>query len=159
MQIEIFEADEVADVGRDLIEAYHPHLAEAHIRFLFTSKRRTKCGRVVLGTAQKASGLTAFFSQQRDDMGALRPADFIILVSYGEWGALNEAGRRALVDHELLHCGMNENDDGSPEWTINGHDVEAFVDEIERHGLWRQDLVNTAAAIEQMRLPLEQVRA
>jgi hypothetical protein len=65
--------------------------------------------------------------------------------------------RMALVDHELSHCWFAtvDNDgvtqkfhqDGSPWWTIRGHDLEEFCGVVERHGLWSEDLRAMARVI------------
>lgn len=150
-EVKITKADEAAEVGRELIEQYHRHLEDATIQYLFTSAKRTKAGRVVLGTAARANPILKYFSSDKYGIGA----DFVLLFSLDEWFALNEAQRAALVDHELCHC-SGEYDDNREQWTwsIRGHDVEEFAEVIERHGLWRRDLEQMASAIDQLRLPL-----
>ena len=50
------------------------------------------------------------------------------------------AKRVALVDHELCHCLLDEKADGTPALKLVPHDVEAFIAEVARHGIWREDI-------------------
>src|SRR5690554_4103291 len=93
------EAVEVADIARDLIRNYHGGLADAKIIYLFRDKAPKSKGKVTLGAAKKASGI--------EDV--LSGADFIIWIAEDEWLRMDMRKRRALVDHELSHCGMDEN--------------------------------------------------
>ncbi len=150
---DIFPAPEAEKLGTERIGKYHPHLAEAYILYLFTTARRTRQSKVVLGSAQKLSDLQRFLSSG-NAQDASEGADFIILLSQGEWKDLNEGQRNALVDHELLHCQRNgHDDDGSPIWGLRGHDVEAFAEEIRRHGLWKEDVREFAESVKQLALP------
>ncbi len=50
---------------------------------------------------------------------------------------LDEEQRRALLDHELLHCDYDPETETA---SIAAHDFEGFVKELERHGAWQADL-------------------
>lgn len=62
-QVKITEAPEARHIGRKLVLEHHKHLKDAKILYLFTSANRRKNDRVVLGTAQKLSGVPKFLSQ------------------------------------------------------------------------------------------------
>lgn len=149
MPTELTPATIVEPIAEELIAECHPHLKEANILYLFTNQKRKRCDKVVLGTAQKLSALQRYLSGAN---GATE-CDFIILFGRREWADLDDAQRRALVDHELCHCvRVKYDDDGDPVWGLRAHDVEEFREVIERHGLWKSDLKEFAPAL-QMKLP------
>lgn len=168
MATKFFPAPEVQQIGRELIVKYHTHLNEygVHIEFIFRNDVPTKNGRDVWGTARKASGLTAFLSNQyRYEVEENRPQDddvepfFIITISRPVWKDLKHEQRVALVDHELMHCKVELVQNEEPKLVIVGHDFEGFYKEIERYGLWRKDAEFMAEAmkehLQQPELPLE----
>lgn len=81
-------------------------------------------GKVILGKAQKTGGLLKFYSE----------VDFVLIFQVEIWTSLKLDQKRALVNHELCHCGRGES-----EWTIKGHDLEEFRQIIERHGFWHKE--------------------
>jgi hypothetical protein len=113
--------DEIIDLARELIDLYHEDLADARIGLLMRDKAATSNGMTVLGKAKKLSA----------DMRAYLPYDFIIWVAKDYWRILEPMQRRALLDHELCHLIM---DDDEPK--IRGHDIEEFNAIIERYGYW-----------------------
>lgn len=151
--VEIREADEVRAIARKLIADHHPHLEEATIRYLFTNQTRRKCDKVRLGSTQKLSPIMRYLTSG-ENRSVEDGADFIILVGENEWTDLEPDQRRAMVDHELEHCGYEEDDEGNTKWVIRGHDVEEFAAVITRHGLWSHDLQRIGDVVDQLRLPL-----
>jgi hypothetical protein len=147
-EIIIARLPEAERIANGLIEAHHTHLISAKIVYLSTTAKRKKCDRVRLGSAQKASGLLKWSLAE-----AGTPADFIILISQGDWQWLPETHRVALVDHELAHCWRFVTDKGRESWGLRGHDVEEFTEIIARHGLWRREHEELASVVRQ--LPLE----
>lgn len=127
----------------ELIPQYHPHLMDAKMLFVFTTQKRKKCDRVRLGSAAK---LPAFQRWLHSGMKAVDAgADFVIMIDVEEYNALSRSQQRALIEHELCHCGFvdkvdDETGEAKRTWKLHGHDVEAFVDEVKRHGLWRQGI-------------------
>jgi hypothetical protein len=118
-------APEVEAIAEELIEEHHPHLMGAKIIYVFRSKAEQGKGKVTLGTASKLSGLLGFLLQ----------ADFLIVMAEDEWLILSAKQKRALTDHELMHCGEDENG-----YYLRPHDVEEFEQIVSRHGLWKSDL-------------------
>jgi hypothetical protein len=155
-EIVIRELPEAAEIAEALIAEHHPHLEDASVLYLATSQKRKSRGQVVLGTAGKMAPPQRYLSsgvQQSVEAGA----DFLLIFTEAEWMRLTGEQRRAAVDHELCHCiqTTRETADGEIEygWGLRGHDVECFAEEIERHGLWRRELRDLAAEMQQ--LPLD----
>lgn len=114
-----------------LITEHHGGLAEAKICYLVRTEEWKKKSRDVFGRAElvskKHKHLTGY--------------DFIITISLRAWNtAPDEEFKKALLDHELTHCGKDEDKEGNPKYYIQDHSVEDFTSIIRRHGLWDQDL-------------------
>ena len=137
--------DEAAQIAADLITQYHPRLTGlkiAHLlRLMPVPKKQTKQPRqgkkITLAKASKVSPKT----------NALAENDFKFVIEYGSlyWDKMDGSMKRALVDHELGHCG----NDADGVYLIN-HDIEDFRFMIERHGTWKSDVesfVNTVLAV------------
>lgn len=127
--------DYLLEMARSIIRDHHEHLAEAKIAFLYRSEPGKSGGKFILGHAKKVS----------EEMKVLIDFDFLIWISYPQFNAMNTDHQRALVDHELCHCGRNINE----EWIIRKHDFEEFWKIIQRHGLWNRDLQFAAKAIQE----------
>lgn len=138
---EYFDAPEVEEVAQELIEQYHQHLKGARIKYLLRTGDWSSQKRETWGQAKRVTGEQAFLTN----------LDFIITIHHDVWEQLDEAGRKALLDHELCHCRLAEGT-----WYILGHDLEEFVAIVERHGLWRPQLeeFHEAVAGSQQQLPL-----
>ncbi len=153
--VEFEKADEAEQIANELIPECPVHLLDARILYLFTTQKRRKDDKVVLGSSAKMAALPRFLSS---GLTAVEEGfDFLILFGADEWKDLTLAQRRALVDHELCHCyfGFNK---GERVWRLRGHDVEEFSAVIERHGLWKSDVrafsVRVADIVgEQLKLP------
>jgi hypothetical protein len=141
----------------DLIEKHHEHLTNARVVLAWNLAWKPDVdGRVTLGKCRRASDLDR----------ELAPYDFVILLrrSFFEDPDVSEAQRRALLDHELCHAEVKLDQDGEPERDSRGrtiyrmrkHDIEEFSAIIRRHGCYKRDLEDFAAAIErakQAKLP------
>lgn len=121
----------------------HGHLRIARIRCLkrtgeWTVRRRTRWAsiRVLPAELRHVAG-----------------ADIVLTANAWVWERMDEAQRKALIDHELSHVVMN--DEGN--WTTVPHDVEDFIGVIRRRGLWREDvkLLVQAAQTAQEALPFK----
>jgi hypothetical protein len=155
--IEITQAVDAEIIANELISEFHPHLRDARIVYLFTNQERKYRGDVVLGTAQRLGSLPKYFSS--GEAASLEDGyDFCILLSEDQWKFLNVAQRRALIDHQLSHCGIRRTinhltSEVTEHWCLLAHDVEEFRGVIERHGLWRLDLRQFAETAIQHRQP------
>lgn len=137
------------DDGARLQNEEHLHLLAADIGFLWTNVPNGRQGRVVLGqaelgTPQGASGgawgRARALIQRREWFGDV--PDFIITLDAGYGTSSSPAEFCALVEHELYHCAQAKDPfgmprfhrDGSPVFTMRGHDVEEFVGVVRRYG-------------------------
>lgn len=131
----------------ELIAAHHRHLAEGVVVVLAWRHevKPSKDGKLELGKARKVNDL----DRQRVD------GDFIILLNKDAWGAFLPNQRRALLDHELCHCVVEldkagnpkEDETGKPLTRMRRHDLEEFVEVVERHGCYLKDLEEMADAM------------
>lgn len=145
MAVEWIKAtDEVIDIARELIGQYHPSLEDASIGFLFRSEAPISNGKATYGKAKKISEADAIFMDY----------DFIIWLAQDMWDRLTPAQKTALVDHELCHCHLG--DDDKPK--ILPHDIEEFNCILQRHGFWWPSSHITVEAIQHSLLPLGERR-
>lgn len=132
--------EEVVKMAQSLIEMYHPHLTSVNIGFIFRSEPMVSKGRFILGQASKVSDR---WRPLLKDEGL----DFVIWVAE-EWKGYSHKKKRALIDHELCHCCVDE----EGRCWLRGHDIEEFNEIIDRHGLWKDDLKKTAQVMQQQPL-------
>lgn len=136
MKQEFARAPEVAAIGERLIEHFHPHLLGVRVEFLFVSKAPTVGGEKKAGVARIVRGLAAYLAdpEQRDG----EPDEFFVIEIWrAHWLKLKAEQRVALVDHELCHCGY---DDEHDTLSIIPHDIEEHNAIAERHGAWHGGL-------------------
>lgn len=149
-------APQVEAVAKQVIKDWHPELA-GHCLFMFVQEPKKTHGKTALAYIQKVSGLAAFLamSDVRNMPKEFSPTPTFFLVSFWEqaWAALSPEQRVALVDHELCHAVLTEDDKG-PQLTMVGHDIEEFNDVVKRHGAWMDDVSAfvDACTIGQLRL-------
>lgn len=145
MAINYRPAPGVAAVGRELVRAHHRHLLGVRIEYLFCDKTPMRAGRELWGQARRISSLSAFLAGKQEE-GEMAEDFFVIVISAPVWQTLSDEKRVALVDHELAHCFVDEKADGTPALKLVPHDLEEFVQIVERHGLWRDDIKRFHAA-------------
>lgn len=70
------------------------------------------------------------------------PADFFLIsIWYEGWVNMTPEQRRALIDHELCHCIVEEDEEtGNTKLGMRGHDIEEFNEIVSRHGFWRPEV-------------------
>lgn len=146
---EYSDAPEVRAIAKDIIASHHRHLLNATIRYVFRDEAAKKGSKVILGTARKIGGLNAFLASSHLDMNEAEDF-FVIEIAADEWQHLDHKQRAALVDHELMHCDVDE--DGKLKMVP--HDLEEFTSIVRRHGLWKEDVRDFAHEV-QRALPLE----
>jgi hypothetical protein len=129
----------VIEIAQKLVDEYHDNLRDAQIAFVFRDEAPISHGRATLGMTKKVS----------DIHRVLIDFDFIIWLAQDEWDRLTPAQHKALIDHQLCHCGGNS-DDG---FELLPHDIEEFTAVVERHGLWREDVIQMANVIKQLDFP------
>jgi hypothetical protein len=134
---------DVINTAIKIVREFHPDLEEASIGFLFRDTAQESMGKRTLGKASKVT----------DRLKPYLDYDFIIWIAEDAWTDLEDNQRKALLDHELCHCTMDE---GTARMVH--HDIEEFQAVIERHGIWHSELAAFAYAITlspQMQLALE----
>jgi hypothetical protein len=127
----------------------HVHLKVASIGFLWSSVLNVRAGKQVLGQAEfrPPSGTMGKWARARAEQQLHawfgRSPDFLITLDARYAAAASDAAFCALVEHELSHCGQ-ENDEfggprfrkssGLPVFCLRAHDVETFVGVAARYG-------------------------
>jgi hypothetical protein len=124
---------EVIEMANVIIKAHHKHLEKARIGFSFRSEAIRSRGRATIGKAQKVP----------DRMRLYVEYDFLIWLAQDYWDKGDYKFRKALIDHELCHCGYDDN--GNP--CMVPHDIEEFYDIVSRHGEWSADVTLVNAAL------------
>ena len=134
------------DEDAALLNEEHAHLREAKLGFLWTSVGNARGDHAVVGQAeipsiQGGKWARGRFFQQVEEWFGLIP-DFLITFDAGFADEADDATFCALVEHELYHCAqartpwgdLKFRKDGSPAFTMRGHDVEEFVGIVQRYG-------------------------
>lgn len=115
------DAEQAEAIAFPLIGELHKHLVNAKICYLFKQhvggRGQTLSAKVKLASAQ-IKHLTGF--------------DFIMELNWTVWQGMPIETRTALLDHELSHCGREE--EGG--YLIIQHDLEEFNAVVARWGLW-----------------------
>lgn len=152
------DAPEVRMMAGELVgefPALLSHLANYRVVYAWRDKAQAKNGKTVLGTASLVTGRNALLATPHS-LGPERWSEgaayqfFVIEIAADEWKHLDECQRKALVFHELLHCG--EDDDCKP--MIVPHDVEEFSAVAEHFGLWKSDLEQFAQSLKRSARPV-----
>lgn len=150
-----WRAKEVEGIAERLITQHHEDLEGVPIKYVFRRPAAVSRGRVVYGKARRIGGLAAHLVALvgRDEVAG-PVAFFVVEIAADPWFTLNEKQRAALVDHELSHLELVQDDDGT-RLALRGHDLEEFVAVVGRHGLWRPAVEEFAAAAIGAQLSLE----
>lgn len=140
-------SDELETIGNELIERYPElvHLQNARIGYCWKKEGGDSNGKSTLGKCTKPSGLLLFFAE----------LDFVIWCGADhcrDW-SFTQHQLEALLYHELSHAGVKLDKDGQLKYVLIPHDVEMFTGELERYGLWMDDLTRAKLAFDQVSLP------
>lgn len=140
---------EVLSLVREIVEEHEPELLEASIALLFWKESPQKGGKTVLGQAKKVG-------KEYQALGF--DYDFIIYLSLPMYQSMNEHQRRALIHHELLHCGfVDDQNTEEQKATIIPHDLEEFDKIINLYGFWWPSAERTVEAV-QVALPMMELQ-
>ncbi len=119
-------AQEVEDMALSLINAYHPHLFDAKIAYLFRNGSWKNKGQVVTGKAMIAPQLWQYISE----------FELVVIVNLAIWANLELKGKNALLDHELTRFEVPTRDKrGKQKWSLREQDLKEFSQVIQRHGI------------------------
>lgn len=125
---------EVIDIAERLIDNYHQRLHAVRIGFLFRESASLSKGMLVLGGAQLVPARLKPYMDY----------DFMIWLALEEFNHLESEQREALIDHQLCHCGVDEDD----KLYLVGHNVEEFSIILNRYGFWNSSLLNVKKAFQ-----------
>lgn len=132
------------EFGMSIAKDFHEDkLDKAKFLFAFQSPAQKSGDRVVLGRAIKVSPMTRDLANMN--------ADFIIIIAEDEWKDLADDKRMALIDHQLSHCAVHEDEKnpGKPVFKIAPHDLGEFSDVVRRHGIHCDEILPFVAAAKQ----------
>lgn len=129
--------DEAGQIAEGLIREHHPHLTGIKIAQLLKLMPIPKSGKKPKQARVGKKITLAKTSKVSSKMAALAADDFKFVIEYGSlyWDRMDDGQKKALVDHELGHCGNDA--DGV---YLKNHDIEDFSFMIERHGCWKSDV-------------------
>lgn len=124
-------APEVEALARAVIEEHHPHLERANIVYLFRAGKWRSKHHTIKGKALVAPPLWRFVGG----------SDLVLILNQVIYQNLSEAGKAALLDHELSHFNEPTTDNsGVLFWSIRDHDVREFSAVVKRHNICMSNL-------------------
>lgn len=132
----VVDAKQPRAIAEAMIPALHPHLKDARIGYLWVEAMEKK-GRIVLGKASVCNAKLRHYGE----------VDFLIEWNWSAWKELEPHQLAALVDHELMHCNLEEKKDEVKAVMVS-HDIEEFGPIVSRWGLWKPDLQQFAAHVQ-----------
>jgi hypothetical protein len=142
----------LANLAADIIRKDRPQLSVLAIAFVFRDEAPVSDGKVKAGMCVRID----------DRNWTLHKQDFLIEIAKDIWDQANPQFQRALMDHELGHCGIRYDDEtGAPAIDENTgriktycrqHDIEEFADVLQRHGDYHEGLRTFIAAFAKHRI-------
>ena len=127
------ESTRVKEMAESLIEQHHPHLSKAKIAYLM------KGGEVGRKRTERRKGKrtqVCRVSKADDKWEFLSGYHFVIEVSQPIWDNIESPdAQNALLDDAL--CRMGKDNKG---YYTNDPTIVVFLETVERHGLWNEDL-------------------
>jgi hypothetical protein len=144
------------DETSPLFNEDHQHFLGASLGFLWTNAANARHGRRIIGQAEfKPPGGTMGKWQRARAQAQLRgwfgtnDLDFLITIDAQYAAECSDEAFCALVEHELYHCGQEQDefgvpkfkgDSGMPVFCMRGHDIEEFVGVVRRYGAVTADV-------------------
>ena len=98
--------------------------SKATIVYLTSETRKMQNGKTVCAQCEKVP----------DKYKWSIPADFTITVFLPNVEGFTDEQKKILMHHELLHVGIQFNEDGSETYSVRPHDYEDFKEIIDRFG-------------------------
>lgn len=119
---------EYAKIGAELIKTEEALIdirnSQATIAYLSSTAKKTDGGRLVMGQCERVA--------EKYKWGI--PAEFTITLFEPNIAGKSPEAIRRIILHELLHVGIEFNEDGTETYSINPHDIEDFKILIDRWG-------------------------
>lgn len=137
---------EILTEGGQLHNPDHAHLEYADVQFLWAPGSFQKQGRTVLGQCEEMLFRCGPWQKGRQQQQMAdwfdQVPDFLITLDARYCMTCSDLEFCALVEHELMHIGQEQDEFGAPKFTkdglpklcMRGHDVEEFVGVVRRYG-------------------------
>lgn len=121
-------SEEFAHIGANVIEEEESLIdiqnSQATIVYLTSENKKMSKGKKVCGECEKVPEKYKWSI----------PADFTITVFLPNIEGFTDEQKRILMFHELLHVGIEFNEDGSESYSVRPHNYEDFKEIIDRYG-------------------------
>lgn len=153
MAKELSEAESVESIAKSIMQTCHADLLTAHFLYVFVEKASKKSGRFVAATIKKASPSETYLF----NLHTGNSLDFIMIVALDQWNDMDEATRRATIDHVLCRCVVVVNDDGSRVYNLQEPTIQEFPEILRRHGAYTEalrDFVSVASEFAELLDPM-----
>jgi len=135
----------IDDLVAQLIADHHPHLQAVKVRLVSRTQPAKRNGNPLLAVTKVVSGLNAWLG------GSGKPY-FVIEVCERLLGQVDEATRKAVLDHALTRCELV-----GTTLRLRAYDVQEFASVLHRNGPYYQRLRDFAqVAAKQLQLALEE---
>jgi hypothetical protein len=135
----------VTDMVEKIREDYFSYLSDAKILTVYSLKKMSHGGKIVLGKIMKTNDMDKFLSQWDVPDGY----DYIIILDKICWEAVTDADRERIIRHELCHAAVKDKDDGI-DWVLRDHEITDFYIEVQRNQddpEWRSRVASLTDAI------------
>jgi len=172
MAVHTKASPEIRQDMQEIKESHHPHLAQALIALSFNDGKPYVKDRLNLGKVSKFSQAARLWLPEATKY------DFSISLCADTWfGILNNKQRRALLDLRLSQCQVEylpatvqvngktqvikdeygraeytkdfkTDDEGRPVWKVAPLDLAVFTSNVQRFGVWFEDLSELKNAIQ-----------
>ncbi len=138
--VDYIENREAVHTAEEISPEFHPHIVGVPITHISKvkppskSKKAPRVGKkvVMAKTMRVSDKMRAVMSLNAPN---ITPPYFIIEYDDAVWQKLTDKAKKALVDHELKHCGNDA--DGT---YLVPHGIEDWGDVTLRNGLWKSDI-------------------
>lgn len=136
MEYEYKLSEAYANIANEVINSV-PELeylkeAPVSIGYMASNYRKKSKGKLVFAECMKV----------KDVYKAFTPFDLLVVVYEPNAELMNEEQLRILLEHELLHIKIENEDDINPIYSINPHDVEDFRSIIDKYGIEWADVLD-----------------
>jgi len=135
--MDFWVADEdITKLAEEIIGEYRKELKDVSIVYYCKEKASKKAGKLTLATAKKISpkdNVIHSFDGKPDVV-------FAIEIAADAWGQLNDIQKKAVLHHEICHCGFETDDNGNTTPIIMPHDIEEFSEVVKEHGYYMKDI-------------------
>lgn len=118
--------EELPALFQELIARHMPELANAHIVYMFDTKKVINQGKIQFAKIQKSSDLIRFLTQ--DMVDDAEGSDYILTIDKLLWGMMAPEDATRVLRHELRHATYDS--EANNPYGLRGHTVEDFHEEI-----------------------------